>query len=72
MSDGNLLYRYVNLYVIHKDNKIVERRLGMSIEVWRTDRLYNCIWHLIALFDKLLAGQSNDEPAPSSRYDKLL
>ena len=49
-------------------NKIVERRLGMTIEVWRTKRLNNCIWHLFALFDKSHDGQWNTEPAPSILY----
>ena len=56
------------LFVIRKDNKIVEWRLGMSIEVWRTNRLYICIWHFIALFDKLTAARLA-RPATSSRYD---
>ena len=59
-----VLFQTGTFCTIHKDNKIVERRLGMTIEVWRINRLYNCIWHLIALLDKSPVGQLNDEPAP--------
>ena len=56
-----VLFQMGTFCTIRKDNQIVERRLGMTIEVWR---LYNCIWHLIALFDKSHTGQLNDESAP--------
>ena len=47
LATGCLYFKVLFQTIIRKDNKIAERRLGMSIEVWRTNRLYNCIWHLI-------------------------